>query len=134
VAKKKVITKIGADILKELSIEVQSDHQQVCLGAIERLGMIENPKATVILLGVLKDPRFMIRIHAAAQLGTRQDKKSVDALIETLRDKSLFVRQTAASALENIGGTKAKKAVKMAEKDGRLLDELPEGRRLIQKK
>ena len=33
-----------------------------------------------------------------------------------------------------VGQDAAKKAVAIAEKDGRLLDELPEGRRLIQKK
>ena len=54
----------------------------------------------------------------------------MDALIDSLSDDSLFVRQTVAGALENIGGTKAKKAISKAEKDGLLLDELPEGKRL----
>jgi HEAT repeat protein len=72
----------------------------------------------------------MMRIHVAAQLGERKDPKAVDALIGSLKDESVFVRQTAAGALENIGGAKAKKAVKRIEEEGLLLDELPEGHRL----
>ncbi|MCK5390723.1 MAG: HEAT repeat domain-containing protein, partial [Candidatus Thorarchaeota archaeon] len=60
----------------------------------------------------------------------RKDSKAVDALIDALQDESIFVRQTVAGALENIGSAKAKKAVKKAENDNLLLDELPEGRRL----
>ena len=84
------------------------------------------------MMEALKDSRYIVRIHAAAQLGERKDKKSVDALITALKDDSVFVRQTIAGALENIGGTKAKKAVTKAEKDGMLLDELPEGKRLTE--
>jgi HEAT repeat protein len=72
----------------------------------------------------------MIRIYAAVQLGERQDKAAVDPLIGALHDESLFVRQTVAGALENIGGTKATKAVRKAESEGLLLDELPDGIRL----
>jgi len=120
-------------MLKELGIEIQSDDEQVSLGAIERLSLLDYPQATQILIEALSDPRYMVRIHAAAQLGERQDKKSVDALIASLSDGSIFVRQTVAGALENIGGVKAKKAVTQAEKEGILLDELPEGRRLIER-
>lgn len=120
-------------MLEELKIEIQSDDEQVSLGSIERLGVLNHPQATQVLIGALSDSRYMVRIHAAAQLGERKDKKSVDALIASLNDDSVFVRQTVAGALENIGGTKAKKAVTKAEKDGLILDELPEGRRLIEK-
>ncbi len=120
-------------MLKELEIEIKSDDEQVSLGAIERLGLLNHPQATRVLIGALSDSRYMIRIHVAVQLGERQDKKSVDALISSFSDDSIFVRQTVASALENIGGAKAKKAVTQAEKDGILLDELPEGRRLIER-
>jgi outer membrane biosynthesis protein TonB len=120
-------------MLNELKIEIQSDDEQVSLGSIERLGVLNHPQATQVLIEALSDSRYMVRIHAAAQLGERKDKKSVDALIASLNDDSVFVRQTVAGALENIGGTKAKKAVTQAERDGLLLDELPEGRRLIEK-
>ncbi|MHA1903262.1 MAG: HEAT repeat domain-containing protein [Candidatus Thorarchaeota archaeon] len=123
----------SSDMMNELELEIQSKDQQVCLGAVERLGVMKGPKATKLLLKVLKDQRFMVRIHAAAQLGERQDKTAVQGLIETLHDESLFVRQTAAGALENIGGVKASRAVSMAEKDGLLLDKLPEGKRLIER-
>lgn len=117
-------------ILQELETEIKSDDEQVCLGAIERLSRLEDSRATDLLTQGLKDGRQMVRIHIAAQLGERKDPKAVDALIESLEDESVFVRQTAAGALENIGGTKAKKAVTKAEKEGLLLDDLPEGRRL----
>lgn len=134
--KKRTKKSVSADdkaMLHELEVEIQSDDEQVSLGAIERLGVLNHPQATQALIGALSDSRYMIRIHAAAQLGERKDKKSIDALITSLHDDSIFVRQTVAGALENIGGTKAKKAVTQAEKEGLLLDELPEGRRLIEK-
>ncbi len=127
---KKTVSSDIAAMLKELEIEIQSADEQVSLGAIERLGLLDHSLATQILIGAMSDPRYMIRIHVAAQLGERQDKKSVDALIASLSDESIFVRQTIAGALENIGGAKAKKAVTQAEKKGILLDDLPEGRRL----
>ena len=130
---KKTVSTDDKAMLKELEIEIQSDDEQVSLGAIERLGVLNHPQATLALIGALSDSRYMVRIHAAVQLGERKDKKSIDALIASLQDDSIFVRQTIAGALENIGGAKAKKAVTQAEKDGLLLGELPEGRRLIEK-
>ena len=117
-------------ILKELQAEIQSDDEQVALGAVERLSQLRDSRATEILIQGLHDRRQMMRIHVAAQLGERKDPRAVDALIASLDDKSVFVRQTVAGALENIGGAKAKKAVKKIEEEGLLLDELPEGRRL----
>ncbi|MCK5240408.1 MAG: HEAT repeat domain-containing protein, partial [Candidatus Thorarchaeota archaeon] len=64
------------------------------------------------------------------ELGERNDNAAVGALIDALRDESVFVRQTVAGALENIGGSKATEAIKAAEKEGLLLDDLPTGRRL----
>ena len=127
---KKKHSKKDVEMLHELEKEIQSEDEQVCLGAVERLGVLKHPGATKVLIIALGDPRYMVRIHAAAQLGERKDKKSVDALVESLNDDSIFVRQTVAGALENIGGAKAKKAVSKAEKDGLLLYELPEGKRL----
>ncbi|MFW9833348.1 MAG: HEAT repeat domain-containing protein [Candidatus Thorarchaeota archaeon] len=123
-------SKKDIEMLGELEAEIHSDDEQVCLGAVERLGVLTHPDATRVLIVALADQRYLVRIHAAAQLGERKDKKSVDALIESLNDDSVFVRQTVAGALENIGGTKAKKALSKAEKEGLLLDELPEGKRL----
>ena len=125
-----IASKRDSEMLQELETEIHSKDEQVCLGAVERLGGLKHPDATRILTIALTDPRYMVRIHAAAQLGERKDKKSVDALIDLLNDDSVFVRQTAAGALENIGGVKARKAISKAEKGGRLLDELPEGKRL----
>ena len=103
------------------------------MGAVDRLGDINDPKATQHLVRCLKDTRHMVRLYAAVQLGERQDKKAVDALIDALGDKSLFVRQTVAGALEHIGGKKALTAIKNAESQGLLLDELPSGKRLIER-
>jgi len=116
--------------LKELEDEIGNQDEQVSLGAIGRLGLMKDRQATKVLIIGLKDPRHMVRIHVAAQLGERKDSKAVDALIDALQDESIFVRQTVAGALENIGSAKAKRAVKKAENDGLLLDELPKGRRL----
>ena len=126
----KAPSKKDLEMLTELEVEIKSEDEQVCLGAVGRLGILNHPDATRVLIIALADQRYMVRIHAAAQLGERKDKKSVDALVATLDDDSIFVRQTAAGALENIGGVKAKKAISKAEKDGLLLDNLPEGKRL----
>ncbi len=133
-SKKKSVVKSSMEkereMLGELETEIHSDDEQVCLGAVERLGRLKHPDATRVLIVALEDPRYMVRIHAAAQLGERKDKKSIDALVELLGDDSVFVRQTVAGALENIGGAKAKRALSKAENNGLLLDELPEGKRL----
>jgi len=127
---KKAPSKKDSEMLRELETEIHSDDEQVCLGAVGLLGVLNHPDATRVLMIALTDSRYMVRIHAAAQLGERKDRKSVDALVESLKDESIFVRQTIAGALENIGGAKAKKAISKAEKEGLLLDELPEGKRL----
>ena len=132
-ATKKKKVKIDSSELDELAKELESEDEQVLLGAIDRLAIINDPRAVDFLVGCLKHSRYMVRIHAAAQLGERKDKKAVDSLIESLNDESIFVRQTAAGALENIGGGKAKKAIKTAEQEGLLLDDLPEGKRLEQR-
>lgn len=117
-------------VLNDLIAESQSQDEQVSLGAIDRLRSIEDPRATLCLVSCLKDPRYIVRIYAAAQLGERKDVSAVESLIEALHDESVFVRQTVAGALEHIGGERALRAVKKAQTDGLLLDELPEGRRL----
>jgi len=117
-------------VLNDLAAELRSGDEQISLGAIDRLVGIDDPRATMHLASCLKDSRYIVRIYAAAQLGEKRDASAVDALIGTLHDESLFVRQTVAGALEHIGGDKALRAVKKAEAEGLLLDVLPEGRRL----
>lgn len=128
--RKKRTAKDRLTMIDELVLELQSDDEQVSLGAIGHLGRIDDSSATSHLIGCLTDSRYMVRIYAAAQLGERRDKKAVNPLIDALNDESLFVRQAFARALVNIGGSKAQKAVKKAEVAGFLMDELPEGRRL----
>ena len=132
-SKKKSTKQLSVKItqmIDELLVEMRSEDEQISLGAVDRLGQTEDPRATSHLIECLDDSRYMIRIYAAVQLGERQDKTAVDPLIGALHDESLFVRQTVAGALENIGGSKALKAVRKAESEGLLLDELPEGIRL----
>jgi len=117
-------------IIDDLAAEVRSDDEQVSLGAIERLGGIDDPRATTQLISCLRDSRYMVRILAAAQLGERRDTAAVEPLIGVLHDDSMFVRQTAAGALENIGGDKATAAVREAESERLLMDDLPPGKKL----
>jgi hypothetical protein len=117
-------------VLNDLLAESRNSDEQVSLGAIDRLGRMEDPRATACLTSCLKDTRFIVRIYAAAQLGERHDAAAVESLIEALDDESVFVRQTVAGALEHIGGDRALRAVKEAETQGLLLNELPEGKRL----
>ncbi|TXT56659.1 MAG: hypothetical protein BAJATHORv1_20249 [Candidatus Thorarchaeota archaeon] len=121
---------ITEQIIDELIVELQSADQQIALGAVDQLAKIEGDLATECLVDCLEDKRYMIRLHAAMKLGDRQDKRAIEGLIETLSDESLFVRQTAAGALESIGGAKATKAIKKAEKEGLLMSDLPKGRKL----
>jgi hypothetical protein len=117
-------------MIQDYLLELQSADQQVALGAVDGLANINHPQATTYLIDCLNDPRYMIRLQAALKLGERGDKSAVDILIAALRNDSLFVRQTAAGALESIGGKKAAKAIKEAEADGLLLSELNDGRKL----
>ncbi len=119
-----------SSIIDDLAAEVRSDDEQVSLGAIERLGGMDDPRATAQLISCLRDPRYMVRILAAAQLGERRNTAAVEPLISVLHDESMFVRQTAAGALENIGGEKATAAVRKAESERLLMDDLPPGKRL----
>jgi len=116
--------------IEDLVKELRSEDQQVALGAIDRLGKIEDKKATKHLMSCLEDSRYMVRMFAAVQLGERRGERVVEALIEALHDDSLFVRQTVAGALENIGSKKGLDAIADAEDEGILLNELPEGKRL----
>jgi HEAT repeat protein len=117
-------------VLNDLLAESQSTDEQMSLNAIDRLGRMEGARATECLISCLKDPRFIVRIYAAAQLGDRRDVSAVNPLIEALHDESVFVRQTVAGALGHIGGEIAVRAVKEAESQGLLLNDLPEGKRL----
>ncbi len=119
-----------SSIIADLAAEVRSDDEQVSLGAIERLGGMDDPRATTQLISFLRDSRYMVRILAAAQLGERKDAAAVEPLIGVLHDESMFVRQTVAGALENIGGEKATAAVRKAESERLLMDDLPPGKRL----
>ena len=119
-----------SSIIDDLAAEVRSDDEQVSLGAIERLGGMDDPRATTQLISFLRDSRYMVRILAAAQLGERRDAAAVEPLIGVLHDESMFVRQTVAGALENIGGEKAIAAVRKAESERLLMDDLPPGKRL----
>ena len=132
-AKTKKTKKSDDFVMDELLVELQSDDEQMILGAIDRLGGSTHPRATELLVECLEDPRYLIRIFAVVNLGERQDKKAVDPLIKSLHDESIFIRQTAAGALENIGARKGLKAIDKAESEGLLLDELPEGTRLRKK-
>ncbi len=117
-------------MIQDYLVELHSADQQVALGAVDGLANIDHPQATTYLIDCLNDPRYMVRLQAALKLGERGDKKAIDVLIEVLQDESLFVRQTAAGSLESIGGRKAAKAIAEAEKEGLLLNELPEGKML----
>ncbi len=48
-----------------------------------------------------------IRRSAAELLGLKTDEAAIDALIPVLKDDNRFVRQEAALALKNIGGSRA---------------------------
>ncbi len=125
-----VETLLDTSVFDEYAADIKSQDQQVCFNAIDRLGRTASPRATDLLTDCLKDPRYLVRLSAAAQLGERRDPRATEPLAEILRDESLFVRQTAARALVNIGVPKAMEAVKRAESEGLLLDQLPEGKRL----
>lgn len=75
--------------------------------AVEALGGLRDPRATVPLCGALRDADAWVRRSAAQALGTTADPSSVEALIEALRDPDRWVRGRVAEALACIGDTRA---------------------------
>jgi len=82
--------------------------------ALDQLG-----EAAIEPLGcALHDFSWAIRQQAAEILGMSGSRKAIPELSHALQDTHAEVRFAAISALHNIGGIEAQRALKMAENDG----------------
>jgi putative membrane-bound dehydrogenase-like protein len=59
--------------------------------------------ASAAILPLLHDPDATVRFHAATALGRISDGSTIPALVETLKEKDLFARYSAFTALNRIG-------------------------------
>ncbi len=105
----------NAEALGELIgvIEDQTEDWTIKVRVVKLLGEIGNPRATGVLIKILDDPSFTnncaaLKWNAALALGNfKKYTKVVDALIDALTDRTLYVREAAIRSLGEIGNPKA---------------------------
>ncbi len=85
--------------------------------ALEALCNIENKKASLILIGALKNKDTNIRWKAARYLGSSMNKDAVEPLIEALEDEEFIVRNNAVWSLGEIRDKRAAIPLTLALKD-----------------
>ena len=76
-------------------------------------------KRLTVLIGKLRDPKPVVRINAASQLGDMGPKAepAVDQLIVSLRDNHYWVRRASVKALGKIGSPRAIPALQVCLND-----------------
>lgn len=101
----------NAEALGELIgvTEDQTEDWTIKVRVVKLLGEIGNPRATGVLIKILDDPSFTnncaaLKWNAAVALGNfRKSTRVVDALIDALEDRTLYVREAAVQSLGEIG-------------------------------
>lgn len=100
----------GGDAVKAL-ISVLNDQEEdwrIRIRAMRLLGEIGDPHAEDALMGALNEYCPAMKWNAAAALGQfSKSPRVVNALIDALEDRNLYVRERAAQALGEIGNPKA---------------------------
>ncbi|HAK88991.1 MAG TPA: hypothetical protein DHV16_08500 [Nitrospiraceae bacterium] len=90
-------------------IEDQTEDWTIKVRVVKLLGEIKNPRATGVLVKVLDDPSFTnncaaLKWNAAVALGNfKGHAKVIDALVDALEDRTLYVREAAIQSLGEIG-------------------------------
>ncbi|GER93042.1 hypothetical protein A45J_0773 [hot springs metagenome] len=94
-------------------VENQGEDWKIKIRAIKLLAEIKNPMTVDLLIKVLDDPFFTydcpaLKWNAAIALGNFKNyAKAVDALIDALNDKTLYVKEAAIQSLGEIGDRRA---------------------------
>lgn len=104
-----------AEALEELIsvIEDRTEDWTIKVRVVKLLGEIRDPRATGVLIKILEDPTFTrgcaaLKWNAALALGNfKGHAKVIDALIDALTDRTLYVREAAIQSLGEIGNPKA---------------------------
>lgn len=105
----------NAEALGELIgvIEDRTEDWTIKVRVVKLLGEIRNPWATSVLIKILDDPSFTnncaaLKWNAAIALGNfKKSARVLDALIDALEDRTLYVREAAIQSLGEIGSRKA---------------------------
>lgn len=93
-------------------VENKGEDWRIQTKAIKLLSEIKNPRSIGLLIKVLDDPFFTydcpaLKWNAAIALGNFKNSRAVDALINALTDKILYVREAAIQSLGEIGDERA---------------------------
>jgi len=87
-----------------MEVAEKDDSSDVKGSAIFAIGQLGTEKALDIVIASLNSDLTAVRSNAAATLATAEDKKVIDPLIETLKDKEDQVRMRAAQSLKMLTG------------------------------
>ena len=88
--------------------KLQSAHPEERAAAVKALAESGSPKDAVLVYRAAKDPSPVVRSEAAAALGRRRDEGSVEILAELLEDADEGVQASAAMAMAQLSGEKAR--------------------------
>jgi HEAT repeat protein len=102
----RTIKKIGgSSALFFLHQDLTSSDRTTCNKAVAALGEIPGPTTLALLIGVLRDPKAAVHTELLANtLGDSADEKTLQPLIQALKDAHPVVRRRAAAALEVVVG------------------------------
>jgi hypothetical protein len=87
----------------------------LAVGALVRAA--RGDKIDDLTRALMQDPSYKVRVQAALVLGKLNDRRSVDSLIQALRDENESVRGVAATSLGRIGDKRAANALLAATND-----------------
>jgi HEAT repeat protein len=96
------------DSRDRLPSKLQSARPKERAAAVKALAETDSPKDAVLVYRAAKDPSPVVRSEAAAALGRRRDDGSVEILAELLEDADEGVQASAAMAIAQLSGEKAR--------------------------
>jgi HEAT repeat protein len=117
------LVKIGKPALPELENALQHANLNVRISAMHAVGRIGDPSSVDLLLPFLQSEKSHERAWALGSLGYTRSPKVFEILVHALGDRSMDIKETAISALGELGDTRAlPKLERIAEKDRTMIE------------
>lgn len=111
--------------LEPLLAALGSEHSDIRIGVLERLGASQDARVSAALGQALQSDHDDLRLRAAEMLAQRKDDRAADALAPWLRAEDAAIAERARAALSRLGSAAAVRAL-----SARLEDEVPEPERI----
>jgi HEAT repeat protein len=93
------LSKFGADAVDPLLEALNKNDEDIPPEAVKTLVLLEDHISFETFTGLLKDPRYTIRVEAVKALARFKDRRAMKPLLEVLSDPDKEVRAQAANAL-----------------------------------